>query len=152
MKFKNPLLVVKDIDKSVDFYKKVLGLRVVCDFGENKTLTGGIALQTVDTFKKFIDNENILFRGNNAELYFEEDNFDAFIEKLNKIEIDYVHKVKQHSWGQRVVRFYDLDGHIIEVGESLKIVCKRFQSQNMSVNEIAECMDIPIKVVQFLLK
>ena len=27
MKLKNPMLVVKDIDKSVEFYKKVLGLR-----------------------------------------------------------------------------------------------------------------------------
>jgi hypothetical protein len=25
-------------------------------------------------------------------------------------------QVKTHSWGQRVVRFYDLDGNLIEVG------------------------------------
>ena len=51
MKLKNPLLVVSDIDKSVDFYKKVLGLRVIADFGANKTLTGGLSLQPADSWK-----------------------------------------------------------------------------------------------------
>ena len=54
MKFKNPMLVVTDIDKSVEFYKKVFGLHVIMDFGANKTLTGGLALQTVETYKEFI--------------------------------------------------------------------------------------------------
>ena len=31
MKMKNPLLVVRDIDKSAEFYKKVLGLRAADD-------------------------------------------------------------------------------------------------------------------------
>ena len=48
MKIKNPMLVVTDIDKSVEFYKKVFGLHVIMDFGANKTLTGGLALQTLD--------------------------------------------------------------------------------------------------------
>ena len=54
MKLKNPMLVVTDIDKSVEFYKKVFGLHVIMDFGANKTLTGGLALQTVETYKDFI--------------------------------------------------------------------------------------------------
>ena len=49
MKMKNPMLVVTDIDKSVEFYKKVLGLHVIMDFGANKTLTGGLALQTLNS-------------------------------------------------------------------------------------------------------
>lgn len=38
MKLKNPMLVVTDIDKTVEFYKKVLKLHVIMDFGANKTL------------------------------------------------------------------------------------------------------------------
>ena len=49
MKFRNPMLVVTDIDKSVEFYKSVLGLEVIMDFGANKTLSGGLALQTAET-------------------------------------------------------------------------------------------------------
>ena len=49
MKLQNPMLVVTDIDRSVEFYKKVFGLHIIMDFGANKTLTGGLAMQTVET-------------------------------------------------------------------------------------------------------
>lgn len=42
MKLKSPMLVVTDMDKSVAFYQKVLGLHIIMDFGANKTLTGGL--------------------------------------------------------------------------------------------------------------
>ena len=54
MKFKNPLLVVSDMEKSVAFYQKVLGLHVVMDFGANKTLTGGLCLQTLESYRGFL--------------------------------------------------------------------------------------------------
>ncbi|MGN0690321.1 MAG: VOC family protein [Oscillospiraceae bacterium] len=147
MKLKNPMLVVKDIDKSVEFYKKVLGLRVVVDFGANKTLTGGLCLQTLDTYKDFIGTDEISFGGNNFEVYFEEDDFDKFEEKLKDCNVEYVHPVKEHSWGQRAVRLYDPDKHIIEVGENLQSVCKRFLNSGMTAEEVAKRMDVPIKFV-----
>lgn len=39
------------------------------DFGANKTLTGGLALQTAETYKEFIGTSDISFGGNNFELY-----------------------------------------------------------------------------------
>lgn len=147
MKLKNPMLVVTDIDKSVEFYKKVLGLHVIMDFGENKTLTGGLSLQTLETWKELIDSKNVSFGGNSFEVYFEEDNFDRFIDKLKKYDVEYVHPIKEHAWGQRVVRFYDPDKHIIEVGENIKVVCKRFLDSGMTAEQVAERMDVPIKFV-----
>ena len=126
MKFKNPLLVVSDMDISVKFYKEVLGLRKIMDFGENVTLTGGVCLQTKETWAESIENDSLSFGGKTYEIYFEEDEFDSFANKLKNLDINYVHPVKEHSWGQRVVRFYDPDCHIIEVGENIKTVCKRF--------------------------
>ena len=79
MKLKNPMLVVTDIDRSVEFYKKVFGLHIIMDFGANKTLTGGLALQTAETYKEFIGTSDISFGGNNFELYFEEDDFDKLL-------------------------------------------------------------------------
>ena len=49
MELKNPMLIVADIDRSVAFYNKVLGLRVILDFGANKTLTGGLDEVSVAT-------------------------------------------------------------------------------------------------------
>ena len=155
MKFKNPMLVVEDLEKAIRFYKEVLGLRVTVDFGANVTLTGGVCLQTKETWINFIEkSENeICFKGNNAELYFEEDDFDGFLEKLNAIpDLDYVHPAKEHGWGQRVVRFYDCDGHIIEVGENMKAVCKRFLDSGMSMEETAKRMEVPVRFVQSCIK
>ena len=147
MKIKNPMLIVKDIDRSVEFYKKVFGFHVIMDFGANKTLTGGLALQTLDTWQDFIDTDDISFGGNNYEIYFEEDDFDAFTEKLKKCDVEYVHPIKEHSWGQRVVRIYDPDKHIIEIGENIKVVCKRFLDNGMTPEQVAKRMDVPIKFV-----
>ena len=152
MKFKNPMLIVTDIDRSVAFYRKVFGLRVIMDFGANKTLTGGLALQTLETWQEFIGTDNIVFGNNNFELYFEEDDFDAFIERLKEYDVEYVHPVKTNSWGQRVVRIYDPDKHIIEIGENLKVVCKRFLDSGMTAKQVAEKMDVPIKFVNSLIK
>ena len=142
MKFKNPLLVVTDMDKSVEFYKKVLGLHVIMDFGANKTLTGGLCLQTLETWRE------IFFGGRDTELYFEEDDFDKFSEKLEKFDLGYIHPIKEHAWGQRVVRFYDPDWHIIEVGENMKVVCKRFLDSGMTPEQVAARMEVPIKFVK----
>ena len=151
MQFKNPLLVVSDMEKSKKFYKDVLGLDIILDFGANVTLTGGLCLQTKETWQEFINakKENIIFGGNNVEIYFEEDDFDAFAERLKDLKnIDYVHPVIEHRWGQRVVRFYDPDRHIIEVGENLKFVCRRFLDSGMTEEEVAVRMDVPLIFVQ----
>ncbi len=148
MKCKNPMLVVEDIDKSVAFYQNVLGLRVTMDFGANKTLTGGLCLQTLVSYKEFIGSDEISFGGNNFEIYFEEDDFDAFAKRLEQFDIEYVHPIKEHSWGQRVVRIYDPDKHIIEVGENMKVVCRRFLEGGMTPEQVAERMDVPMKFVR----
>lgn len=147
MKVKNTMLIVADIDKSVEFYKKVFGFHVVMDFGANKTLTGGLVLQTLDTWQEFIGTEDVSFGGNSFEIYFEEDDFDKFAEKLKACNVEYVHPIKEHSWGQRVVRIYDPDKHIIEIGENIKTVCKRFLKSGMTPEEVAKRMDVPIKFV-----
>lgn len=152
MKFKNALLVVADIDKTVEFYKKILGLHVIMDFGANKTLTGGLCLQTIETYKDFIGTNQISFGCNNFEVYFEEDDFDMFTDKLKEYDIEYVHQIKVHSWGQRAVRFYDPDKHIIEVGENMKVVCKRFLDSGMTSDQVAERMDVPIKFVNMCIR
>lgn len=46
MKYCSTLIVVTDMERSKQFYRDLLGLEVLLDFGANVTLTGGIALQT----------------------------------------------------------------------------------------------------------
>lgn len=148
MELKNTLLAVADMERSLAFYEAVLGLRVVLDFGANKTLTGGLCLQTLETWTGFLETDRVAFGGNDAEIYFEEDQFDAFARHLEALDIQYVHPVKEHPWGQRVVRFYDPDGHIIEVGENMRAVCRRFLDSGMTPEETAKRMDVPVGYVR----
>lgn len=117
MKLKNVLIVVKDIEKSRQFYNELFGLDLVLDNDGNVILTEGLVLQDEKIWKELLGKE-ILPESNSCELYFEEQNIEAFAEKLERLypSIRYVNKLVVHSWGQKVVRFYDLDGNLIEVG------------------------------------
>lgn len=117
MKLKNVLIVVKDIEKSRQFYNELFGLDLVLDNDGNMILTEGLVLQDEKIWKELLGKE-ILPESNSCELYFEEQNIEAFAEKLERLypSIRYVNKLVVHSWGQKLVRFYDLDGNLIEVG------------------------------------
>lgn len=117
MRLRNILIVVKDIEKSKKYYHDLFGLDMVLDNDGNMILTEGLVLQEESIWKSFIDKE-IIKKNNSCELYFEERNLEAFVEKLEKMYPDtvYVNRLMTHSWGQKVVRFYDLDGNLIEVG------------------------------------
>lgn len=114
---KNILIVVEDIEKSKQFYHDLFGLDVVLDNDGNMILTEGLVLQDKKVWGKFLEKE-IIPKSNSCELYFEESDIEAFIEKLENLypSVQYVNRLMTHSWGQKVSRFYDLDGNLIEVG------------------------------------
>ena len=117
MKLKNVLIVVKDIEKSRKFYHDLFDIDLVLDNDGNMILTEGLVLQDEKIWKSFLDRD-IVLKSNSCELYFEEQDIESFAEKLEKLypDIEYVNRLMTHSWGQRVIRFYDLDGNLIEVG------------------------------------
>ena len=149
MRLKNILIVVKDIEKSKSFYRDLFGLTVVTDFGENVILTEGLVLQEQTLWESFIERE-VTHGGNDAELYFEENDIDGFLEKLehSSYPIEYVNPSMEHDWGQRVIRIYDPDRHIIEIGESMEYVARRFLRQGMSAEQVAEKTQLPLSQIK----
>ena len=117
MKLKNFLIIVKDIEKTRQFYHNLFGLDVVLDNDGNMILTDGLVLQDEKIWKKFL-GKDITPKSNSCELYFEEQDIETFTQKLETLypKTEYVNKLMTHSWGQKVIRFYDLDGNLIEVG------------------------------------
>ena len=117
MKLNNILIVVKDIEASKKFYHDLFDIDMVLDNDGNMILTEGLVLQDEKIWKSFLDRD-IVPKSNSCELYFEEQDIESFIEKLERLYpgIEYVNRLMTHSWGQRVIRFYDLDGNLIEVG------------------------------------
>ena len=117
MQYKGILVVVKDCRKALKFYNDMFGFELVRDNDGNMELTDGLYLQEVKYWEKFL-GKNAVSKSNSTELYFEEPDIEDFIRKLETLypETEYVNKLMTHSWGQRVVRFYDPDGNLIEVG------------------------------------
>ena len=117
MKLKNTLIVVKDIEKAKRFYHDLFGLEMLRDNDGNMILTDGLVLQEERYWKEFLKRE-IIPQSNSCELYFEEADIEGFVEKLETLypDIQYVNRLMTHNWGQTVIRFYDLDGNLIEVG------------------------------------
>ena len=83
-------------------------------------------MQTLDTWSGFIGGKEIYLKNHAGELYFEVSDMDEFLSKLQMANVELVHGFMEHSWGQRVIRFYDPNHHIIEVAEDISMVAKRF--------------------------
>ena len=121
MRLKNILIVANDIEKSKKFYKDLFGLDVILDGEGNVILSEGLVLQEAKLWQEEI-NQELLPKNNHTELYFEENDINAFVVRLDNFgdEIQYVTTLTELPWGQKLVRFYDLDGNLIEVRTPVK--------------------------------
>ena len=118
MKLKNVLLVVSDLERSKRFYKTLFGLEPICDLGENVILMEGLVLQERKSWEDALGKKAIL-PNYGAELYFEEQNQDSFLEWLRSSEFPMeVLTLRRRSIPERgrAVRIYDPYGHVIEIG------------------------------------
>lgn len=149
MEYKNTLIAVKDMDESQKFYKELFNQEVVLDFGWCKSLTCGLTLQThFDEIAGF-QNDSMKFKSNTMELYFETEDFDAFIELLNKHpEVERLHEPKTFPWHQRGIHIFDPSGHLIEVSESMYCVCVREFEAGKTVEETAIATQHPLELVK----
>ena len=149
LQYRLPLLAVRDVELSKRFYKDLFDQEVVLDLGENVTFSGGFAIQ--QDFDRLIDvpRSTVLHQSNNMELYFETDDFDAFLDRIAHYpDVSLVHSPKMHAWHQRVVRLYDPDWHMIEVGESMEQVAQNFLREGKTVEQTAKLIHHPIEFVE----
>lgn len=149
MKYKLPLLAVQNVEVSKKFYKQLFEQEVLMDLGKNVTFSGGFAIQEDFAWLTDIDPSSVVCNSHNMELYFEVDDFDEFLQLLEEHkEVNLVHPPKKHEWQQRVVRIYDPDFHMIEIGESMEIIAKRYLSQGFSIEKVSEIIQHPVEFVQ----
>lgn len=122
MRFINPIPFVRDIAASTAFYRDVLGLAVVEDSGTFVRFEGNFAIHDGEALARTVwggpvDGEPAQSCGQrNLLLYFEDDDIDACFARL-KDRVQLIHGLNKQPWGQRVLRFYDPDGHAVEIGE-----------------------------------
>jgi len=147
------LLAVKDVEASKKFYGELFDQKVTCDFGINVTFSGGFAIQQNFDWLTDVEAESIIEKSNNMELYFEVNDFEEFIKKLEAYpNVKYVHKTKMHDWKQRVVRIYDPDYHMIEIGEAMSVVIKKCLAEGNSIEETVQITQHPIEFVKMCME
>ena len=153
MKFTSTVISVSDVNASRKFYEDLFGLELYQDYGINVSFTCGLSLQQEFDWLASVPKETVMRRSHNMELAFETRDLDGFLKKLKQYpSIECLGEPIEHSWGQRVVRLYDPDGHIIEVGENMKMVVNRFLSTGMSLDEVSARMGVSIEDLKKLLK
>ena len=151
VKFMCPLITVADIKRSRDFYERVLGQKVESDYGRNVGFEG-FAIHLRSHFQMLIDNKEIVVGGNNFELYFEYDNVEQICGKLRAEKVEFVHELREQPWHQQVVRFYDPDNNIIEIGESMECLTLRLFRQGNSIDKISTMTGLDIEFIEKTVK
>lgn len=119
VKFKNVVLIVRDVERAKEFYRYLFGLQPIADFGTNVMLTEGFCLQEQGAWERICGRS--LQDGESRQiLYFEDEDLALFAKKLEHYMKNprYLHPLQEAEDGRRVLRFYDEDGHLLEVRES----------------------------------
>lgn len=151
LKFICPLICVEDITQSRHFYENILEQEVLYDFGENVTFKGDFAIHLKGHFQRLLGEPAkypVTFKTNNCELYFETDKLEIMLERLVGNSVEFIHEIYEHPWGQRAMRVYDPDGHIVEIGEPIEIVVKRLYKQGLKIDKICKKTSMPVNFVQ----
>lgn len=148
MKYQGCLLAVRDISASKHFYENVLHQSAIMDIGVHVTFEG-FSLQQGYAELIGIDADSVKDQSHNFQVYFEVEDLDKVYAELKSIpNLQWLHEIKEYPWGQRDIRIYDPDKHIVEIAEDMNTVIKRFLQQGMSVEEAAERTMFPIEVVK----
>lgn len=153
MEYKAAMLVVKDIEKTKQFYTSLMGLTIVADMGVNVAFSGGLAAQTEDSWAQFTGTEPGRFQygGHDVELYFEERDYDGFAGRAKAAGADIVSESVM-PYGQKVLRIYDPDKHIVEVGEDMGVMVRRLHGEGLTEAQIAEKTHMPPEAIAHLMK
>lgn len=152
MKFHSTVIFVKEIERSKDFYSRFLDFSIEHDFGKNVILNNGLTIWEIQDSHIISEELPTKNDSNRFELYFESEELKKVFSQLEKAGIKFLHKIHEEPWGQKTIRFFDPDNHLIEIGEPLEVFVNNMSREGLSVKEISEKSGIPVDTVRVLLK
>jgi predicted enzyme related to lactoylglutathione lyase len=151
LKFVSPLIAVADVAASRRFYEECLGQKVRYDFGADVEFEGNFSIHQREHFQGLLGEPAsypVTHKSNWGELYFQTDDLDGAMQRVKQAGVEIIHDVQEMPWGQRCTRFYDPDGHVIEVGEAMEAVVARLHGAGKTVAEIVAAIGIPEEFVK----
>lgn len=155
MKYIGSLILVENIERSREFYEKTLKQKVKYDFGVNVSFEGDFSIHLKNHFEEVAGikgSRSVSLGSNRFELYFETEKIDEIYHELNDIQVEFLHGIEEQPWGQKVLRFYDPDKHLVEIGETMEGVVIRLYIQGQTIDEIAKKTGMPKEFVEVTIK
>lgn len=153
MKYSGVCILVEDMERAKNFYTQALGQSIVMDMGRNVTFAGGYSLQSDYQQLLGIDPDEVTQRSQSFELYFEEDDLEGVLARLDAYGgVVFRNRKREAPWGQYSILFYDPDGHLVEVGETMPALVGRFARQGLTPQQITERTGIPLPGVESMLQ
>ncbi|HEX7590801.1 MAG TPA: VOC family protein [Candidatus Limnocylindrales bacterium] len=116
------IVLVSDIARSTAFYRDVLGQPIKHDYGQIVMFEHGFSIHDgPDLLEKTYKTPGAFPNGpqgkDNIDIYFETDDLEGALDEVVKSGAEVIHPIEVQPWGQRVFRFHDPDGHIVEIGD-----------------------------------
>lgn len=155
IRFQSAVLITNNIEKMKEFYIKVMGQAVEHDFGGCVIFSSGLSIWRVESnhaLAKALGNDFGTGKNNGLEICFETDEFVIEVPMIKSKGVKLIHDVAEEQWGQHTIRFYDPDGNIVELGESMAGFCKRLFRSGLSIAEVSQKTGIAQKMVKEYLK
>lgn len=117
-------LAVKDLDKSIAFYRDTLGLPLKSTeegFADFKIKGAEVALGTKEMIEKTTGQKIVIGGLRHLILGWDAvEDVDKLYKDLKARGVRFLTKPKTQPWGQRVAYFTDPDGHIWEISSWIK--------------------------------
>ena len=152
MKFHSTVVFVKDIAQAKDFYTQYLDFTIEHDFGKNVILNNRLSLWEIRPEHIISSELETINSSNRFELYFETARIDEACSKLNNAGVKFLHQPHEEPWGQRTMRFFDPDNHLIEIGEPLEVFVNNMHNNGLSPEQISAKSGIPLETVLHLIE
>ena len=147
MVFHSTVLFVRDIEVSKKFYTRILGFSVEHDFGKNVIMNNRLTLWEISPEHIINKQLHTTNESNRFELYFETENIENVSDTLNRAGIKFLHALHEEPWGQRTIRFFDPDYHLIEIGEPLDVFINNMHKKGLTPAQISLKSGIPLQKV-----
>lgn len=151
MRYKHSLLLVSDMKRAKEFYGELFGLKIVHDFGAHVTFEGGLAIHDAGDYRSVAGTSDAGSPGQQSAVYFESDDIISDYHALEQKGVRIQHPIQLQSWNQQVFRCFDPDGHLIEVGESMKQVILRLHAGGKHRDDIIRMTLLPQDYVDLVL-
>jgi catechol 2,3-dioxygenase-like lactoylglutathione lyase family enzyme len=155
-KYTSAVFFVKDIARSKAFYADLLGQKIAMDFGKCVGFEGGLTIWLENYAWEVVFGKEPPQKSPQGhirtEICFEIVDLDSLWKKLSETGVKLAHPIREQPWGQRVGRIYDPDGHLVEFGEPMWVVVRRFAAQGLTPEEIAPRTSMPLPIVKEILQ